>query len=131
MKHRDKFSLLAVLLFAECLWGVQFAAASVVYTYTGNDFAYVSPPFGPSPFSLTDSVTASITLSSPLGDNLFESPVTPISFTISDGVDRFTSSTPGVSLFLIFDTGPTGTITGWDFTVTGPGGAGWTDDRDH
>jgi hypothetical protein len=122
MKHRVKFSLLAVLLFAECFWSVHCADASVVYTYTGNDFEYVSPPFGPSPFSLTDSITASVTLSSPLGDNLFESPFSPISFTISDGVDKFTSSTSGTSLFLIFDTGPTGTITGWDFTVMGPGG---------
>lgn len=88
------------------------AKAGVTYTYTGNDFiSYSSGPFSP-----TDAVTASITLADPLGDSLDQSAVTPISFTIGDGVSTITNAT-ATSATILFSTDGDGDIDGWTISV--------------
>ena len=61
----------------------------VIYTYTGNDFTNVTGPFTTSNY-----VTGSVTLSAALGDNLGPVMVTPNAFSFSDGVDTISSTNP-------------------------------------
>jgi hypothetical protein len=68
------------LIVGMCLLGASQAIATT-YTYTGHDFTAASGAY-----TTSDSVTASVTLSQPLGPN-FAGVVTPVSFTISDGRD--------------------------------------------
>ena len=117
MKLGHKFSLSAVLLSAQCLCGAHFAnATSVVYTYTGNDFQYASPG---SPYSLSDSLTGSVTLSAALGDDVGLVQVNPTSFSFSDGVQTISSCASPSFCSFFFVTGPTGSIVQWDVTLLG------------
>ena len=72
-------ALVACVVLAQglSLLALSAAHASVILTYTGNDFTtFVSPYTG------TDKVTATITLASALGPN-FSGFVAPISFSLS------------------------------------------------
>ena len=82
--------------------------ASSIYTYTGNDFTVA---FGP--YTTSDFVTVSVTLSSPLPYNSALTQYTPTAFAFSDGVDTLTSSTPDIDAdgFLFATTN--GVITTW------------------
>ena len=80
-------STIAGLAILTC--GAATASADVVYSYVGNDFTSFT-----SPFTEFDKVTISLTFSESLGDNLAYSAVTPISVTISDGVDTITMANP-------------------------------------
>src|SRR5262245_27466589 len=93
-------------------------AAPTTYVYTGNPFTNVGGQYTTSMF-----VTAMVTLASPLGANHdLSTPVTVISFTISDGVQTLTSGLVENS----FGTGPTGMITLWDVVVVGSSGSIFT-----
>ena len=92
--------------------------ADTTYTYTGNSFASFSDPY-----SSSDFVSGSITLSSPLGNNLSGASLAPIAFSFTDGVNAFTNTTPSVSgSFHGFDTDASGNITRWNVFVFIPGG---------
>ena len=85
------------------------ANANVILTYTGNDFTTFS-----SPYTGTDKVTASITLANPLGDNLNLAPVTPLAFSLNDGVQTITNASASIEVQAFdFSTDATGTITNW------------------
>jgi len=112
MKH--KFWLLAVLVLAQCLWAVQFADASVVYTYTGDDFQYASST---SPYTPTDSITGSVTLSSALGASS-SGVVAAVSFSFSVGNTTISTCSYSPSCEFSFATGSNGAIDYWFVSVT-------------
>jgi hypothetical protein len=125
MRRRHKFFLWAVLLLTQFLWGAPFADASVVYTYTGKDFQECCVD---TPYTTSDSVTGSITLSSALGDNLsgqmlsIGTGVDPIiSFSFSDGEQTISTTNFSSELFY-FSTGSTGSISQWYVLLTDPNG---------
>jgi len=64
-------------------------------------------------------VTAMVTLAAPLGANLPEfTDVTPIAFTLFDGVQTLSSSTPGIAFDTFqFGTNAAGQITSWQVSV--------------
>ena len=84
--------------------------ADTVYTYTGNDFTFVSGPF-----TTSDSITGWFSVASPLGDSLSDPAVTLTGFSFSDGVNTDTSAQAQTDVpFIQVTTGATGDITHWD-----------------
>lgn len=94
------------------------ARADVVYTYTGNDFTTFYAPYTGS-----DYVTLSITLSTPLPPNFVFQLVTPLSFTASDGVQTITN-TDAAAAPIALSTNSLGAITEWGIAIYGPAYAG-------
>jgi hypothetical protein len=88
-------------------------AVPTTYQYTGNPFTEVSGVYTTSMF-----VTAMVTLAAPLAPNT-ETEVTPIAFTLFDGVQTITNNN---TYEFVFATGPSGAITGWLISGGGPSG---------
>jgi hypothetical protein len=111
----------AVMVQGLALLGLPAAHANVILTYTGNDFTSFTPPLGSpgQPYTGTDKVTASITLANPLGDS-FKGFVSPIAFTINDGVHTFTQSSILATHLFEFMTDPAGTIQQWMVQIVTP-----------
>lgn len=88
------------------------ASANATYIYAGNAFGSNSGSLS----CPSCSITVTITFATPLGDNLSLSDVTPLSFSISDGISADTINQGGffapVSVFE-FSTDAAGDITGW------------------
>src|SRR5450432_3499664 len=117
-------------------------AAPTTYNYTGNDFNSVSFPY-----TTSDSVTGSITLSGPLANNITVfNAITPLSFSFSDGIsgETVTNTTPAVGSSFSFKTDGSGNITQWQAlvditsvfnfsisTFNAPGGSGVIDSAQH
>jgi len=97
--------------------------ADATYTYTGNDFTAVSSPGGG--YTMSDSVTGSFTIASPLGDNLVaggSGDITPTSYSFTDGVQTFTNaSPPNDGVDFQFSTNASGVITKWFVFLEGGG----------
>jgi hypothetical protein len=92
------------------------ANASAIISYIGNDFTSFT-----SLYTGADKVTATITLASPLGPSLDSASVTPVSFTLSDGRQTITQSTPGVIVQnLVFSTNTFGSPTDWNVEIISP-----------
>jgi len=92
-------------------------AVPTTYQYIGNPFTEVSGPYTTSMF-----VTAMVTLAGPLGANMPLTEVTPTAFTIFDGVQRFTNTTPGLTIRLFsFATNARGEINFWSVFVSAGG----------
>jgi len=89
-------------------------AVPTTYQYTGNPFTFVE-----SPYTTSDFVTAMITLAGPLGANMPLTEVTPIAFTLSDGVQTITNHGPGFVFFtsFLFATDASGAISMWSAVV--------------
>lgn len=89
------------------------SSQTYIYTYTGNDFASASGPY-----TISDKVTGSITLSAPLGDNYEGNPsATLLNFHFSDGVGpQNISGGPGVPAHdsITFGTDSSGAIVSWN-----------------
>ena len=83
-------------------------------SYTGNPFTFATGPY-----TTSDFVTAMITLAGPLGANMPLTEVTPIAFTLSDGVQTITNNGPGFVFFtsFLFATDASGTISMWSVVV--------------
>jgi hypothetical protein len=102
------------LLSAAFLLPLPMAAQVTDYTYTGNEFNYFPTSGEPQVFTGSDFVSVEFTLSAPLADNLTGlNYIYPTSFTVSDGYQTFSSSTPGVTGSFQVDTNANGNITEW------------------
>jgi hypothetical protein len=82
--------------------------AGTIYTYTGNDFTVAFAPY-----TRSDFVTVSVTLSSPLPYNSGLTEYTPTAFSFSDGVDTLTNSTPDIDSDGFYFATANGVITTW------------------
>ena len=83
--------LLALTAFAvlSIAYPASVQAVPTTYRYTGNPFTHVSGPY-----TTSDFVTAMVTLAGPLGANMPLTEVTPIAFTLFDGVQTISSIDP-------------------------------------
>jgi hypothetical protein len=94
------------------------ARANTIYTYTGNDFTF----FQDSTLTTSDFISASVTLASPLADNLSNANETgaALSWSITDQVSTINQASPDAAadLDLFFSTNATGAITSWEFNDT-------------
>jgi hypothetical protein len=111
-EERMNFSrLVAGAVIAQCLAVLSEPAAHAdgILTYIGNDFTFFI-----SAYTSTDKVTASITLANPLADNLNLAPVTPLAFSLNDGVQTISNRTAPIITTFDFSTNATGEITEWD-----------------
>src|ERR1700761_6939770 len=117
MRFSHKVGLVAALLLTQYLWGVRFADAEVIYTYTGNDFTSsgtIGTPESATAYTTSDSVTGEFTLATPLGDNLTNYSFTPLSYSFNDGVDTLSSSNSYVYYTSFYvSTNGSGDITAW------------------
>jgi|GEM_PF-1358493 len=99
--------------FAALVLGASASAAT--YVYTGEDFNSVMTPY-----SASDSVTGSITLTSALADNItsfIQQPsATIVGFSFSDGLQTITNANATGSAFA-FKTDANGDITAWQVTA--------------
>lgn len=118
MKNKQLLHV-ALIAAVSCLVPVSAAHADpVTYTYTGNDFTTVT-----SPYTTSDFVSGSITLTSALADNINTFSAQPVntivSFSFSDGVDTMTNlNADEVFSFL---TNGFGDITQWGVYVVETG----------
>jgi hypothetical protein len=89
------------------------AMATSVYTYTGNDFDAFSN--APGPYTTSDFVTGSFTVSAPLAANLqfSDNNVAPIAYHFTDGVQTFTNNSGLTDVFFDFATDSKGNIIDW------------------
>lgn len=95
---------------------VSGANASAMISYTGNDFTSFT-----SPYAGTDKVTATIILANPLGPALDLASIKPVSFTLSDGIQTITQSTPGVNNeIFVFSTNTFASPTDWKVEAFSP-----------
>jgi hypothetical protein len=109
-----RVALLGSLL-AICLAPSAFADST--YTYQGLNFTAFGGGDDCSSGVGECAISASLTLSQPLGDN-FTGLVTATAFTISDGTNLLTQNTPGVTpIEFFFITGSSGAITSWNVDV--------------
>ena len=134
MKRRHKLGFLVVLLSTQCLWGAQFADAATVYTYTGSDFTSFFPT-AQGVFTSSDSITGSVTVATPLADNLSFSEVSFTSYSFSDGVDTLTnlnsapmSDAPAPFAFAV-STDASGNIIAWSIDIQGTPGTSVENDN--
>jgi len=86
-------------------------AVPTTYQYTGKPFTEVAGVY-----TTDDFVTAMVTLADPLGAN-FHGTVTPTAFTLSDGVQTLTNTTPSITSSFNFVTNARGEITLWHVSV--------------
>jgi len=114
MSRPNKTGLAVVVAAALSALGTASAGAAVVYTYTGNDYTSVI-----SPFTTSESVSGSFTLSTALGDSLSGVYVAPLSFSFSDGVATY-NSLNSLSAIFVFSTDASGHIIAWEVGVGNP-----------
>ena len=94
-------------------------AVPTTYHYTGNHFTDVIGSL----YTTSDFVTVMMTLAGPLGANMPPfTDITPIAFTLSDGVQTLSSSNPNINVDAFqVGTNAAGQITSWQIVVmSGP-----------
>ena len=95
------------------------AKADSTYTYTGKPFGF-SECFPVVPFCFGNaSLDGSVTLASPLGDNLRDVIVEPESFSFGARTLIVTNLTATAPSMFAFSTNASGQIVGWDVSITG------------
>jgi len=109
--NRNIQGFLGAALFVACS---AVGAAPITYDYTGQSYSQVHVNNGSPPvlFSMSERITGSITLSADLGANLSNAPITPLSFTFSDGIHSISGANADTADFR-FSTDPLGHITDW------------------
>ena len=90
--------------------------ANITYEYTGNPFTLVSGPY-----TTSDRVTGTVTLSTPLGDNMPLTAVSPLAFSFFDGIQTISNMNASFSGFE-FATGSSGLPSQWSVDVQTAGG---------
>ena len=88
-------------------------AGSITYTYTGNDFNII---VGTPGVTTSDFISITATFANPLPDQSIISD-TPDSWSITDGVNTITSSTPSVTYASFAFAASNGTIEAWGIHV--------------
>jgi hypothetical protein len=102
---------------ASCLFVFATALPAEVYSYTGLDYGTVSGLT----YSTSESVNGTFTLASPL-DASTTAAVTPISWTVTDGVNTLCDVCGGSSLMgIVLTTDGGGNISDWYFEATNTG----------
>jgi PEP-CTERM motif len=99
------------------------ASADVIYTYTGNDFGGGGGTVN-SPYTTSDKITGTVTLSGALGDSLSNSTVSPVAYSFSDGIVTLTSPAccnTSTQTEFVFSTDASGNITHWTVIVQANG----------
>jgi hypothetical protein len=110
MKNLLKLGFLGVTFYFA---SVTQALATTIYAYTGNNFTLY-----PSPYTDQMSVSATFSLAQPLAANLNFSSVSPISFSLSDGVNTITDQSDNLlSTLFRFITDGSGNIQEWNVSV--------------
>jgi MYXO-CTERM domain-containing protein len=101
---------------AAVIFTLPLMANTVTYTYVGNDFNSVI-----SPYTTSDSVTGWFMLASPLAANMTLPPggsnISPLSYSFSDGIQTFGSSSPPADITFEIATDGNGNITEWDVAL--------------
>lgn len=88
-------------------------AQNVTYDYTGQTFTSVAGSY-----TTADSLQGTFTIAGGLGDNLNDQSVTPIAFSVTDGVQTLSSLNGAATDVLSFSTNAAGSITAWAFYFT-------------
>jgi PEP-CTERM motif len=120
--HRNCLLGLALLIGLLCLALPGTALADSTYAYTGQPYNPNPPTFCNGtyiPVCSSIGVSGTITLANPLGDNLVNQFVTPLSFSFSGGTNAFLltqASSLAIETFQ-FSTDTNGTIIGWGITL--------------
>jgi hypothetical protein len=111
---RSVFEFIAGVLLLFAAVAPTAKAATVTYTYTGNDYVY----FG-SPLTASDFITASFTFASPLPDDvtLADETGAVLDWTTSDQVTTLSQSGGNYLDLLQFTTDAFGDITNWNFAT--------------
>ena len=122
---KSRLRLLVPILLVSSVLALSLASsakADTVYAYIGQPFTTFKGGFAcPSICNLT----GSFTVSTALGDNLTLQPITPTSFSFTDGVTTIADTTPGGQLaYLLVGTNATGAIDSWNIGLTLPGTGG-------
>jgi hypothetical protein len=114
MRHYNQIGLSVLVASGLVALGAAHTTADTIgaiYSYTGNPFTMAS-----SPYTTNDFISGSFDLATPLDNNLPLTAITPLSFSFSDGVQTYLSTTPGLVAFLM-QTDATGTPSSWLITV--------------
>jgi PEP-CTERM motif len=101
------------------------SSANVILNYAGNDFTFGPDVLGVTPsvlYTLSDSVSGFVELSSPLPANQSLSPVTPLSFSFFDGIQTISDANASFTEFDFATIG--GSITNWFVLVESDVGGG-------
>jgi hypothetical protein len=116
MRYRFFYVFFASLLFALPM------AADTTYTYTGTDFTYTTSSAA-YPYSTSDYIAITLDLSAPLAANTsyildpsYATPSTLDSWTASNGVNTFSSISPGFG-FIELETDPSSNIEFWEIIL--------------
>jgi hypothetical protein len=109
-----KSAVLALAVVILSVTAVQ--AVPTTYVYIGNPFTIVHN----APYTTNDFVTAMVKLASPLPANLPFTEVTPLAFTMFDGIQTITNLNTA-NTFFQFATGPSGSITNWVISTSATG----------
>ena len=91
--------------------------ASVIYTYTGNN--YTESLGSDALYETTMSIQGSLELNSPLAPDLYFSRVAPLSFNFNDGINTYTEANSGTTFFS-FATDSSGNIIAWSIDLDIP-----------
>jgi hypothetical protein len=93
----------------------QDARADVTYSYTGAPFTYFDGGYSCSGGVGECAISVTFTLAAPLAPNVSpDQIVTPLSWSVSDGVNTITNATPDLNVVRFeFSTGPDSSITSW------------------
>jgi hypothetical protein len=95
---------------------IPLAASSVTYTYTGNDF---EAAFGI--YTMSDYVSGSFTVPTALPNGMMEGAITPTSYSFSDQLQTFDSTSPPTDVTFEVGTNSSGQIITWDIVLgSGP-----------
>ena len=109
----------ALLTVSACM--ATAASPTYTYTYVGNNFTYFNT--SPTLYASTAHVSMTMVFAAPLAANLDFQTLSPMSWSITDSVNHFsstsfdTNSSGNVAVF-DFSTNASGTLTGWDIRVS-------------
>jgi hypothetical protein len=100
------------------------AKADVIYSYTGNPFNVFAGVSCPSTCDITASFTVAQALPDDLSYDALVTNITPIAFSITDGVNTFTQLSNLSQTLISIGTDGSGTINKWDFYLIASGSPG-------